>query len=541
MSNSLRQKLHGKTIKIFGPPGTGKTHNLLQRVERYLKKGYSPDEICYVSFTNKAVDECVARVRKKFKGYDDDDFRYFRTLHSLARQQFAEIPVLDPKVDMLMFHTQYGTIKINYKETWDDQKVFNNWSLQIYDRARNMKVDPVWLYKQQSRKAVRLQQFKSIINGYEEFKTMELETGERTPDRLDFTDMVERYIKMGLVIPFKVLMVDEAQDLTPLQWDMIVKISLSVDRVYVAGDDDQAIYEWNGADVSHFQTFPGRSVVLKKSVRLNKNIHFFSRCLLNSMGDQRVQKEFYSNQKEGSIYRCNALKRVPWNLEGDWMVLARINDVKKELQEEARNLGLYYQDVKNNKSFDPNQFLAIQYWDKICEGGSISREEACIMYERLLNIDHGYRSQDSKKWSFAHPNQVFNFDELHLRCGMRDEKGPWYEVMQRKFKDKDKMYFKKLMDEGVDLNLPPKIIIDTIHQVKGGEADNVVLASKCNFPSHFDKKNLDEKVKELRVWYTGVTRSKNTLHLLSTYHQYHFPLGKYFKIYEANYDTQRYV
>ena len=49
-------------------------------------------EICYVSFTNKAVDECVARVRQKFKGYDEDAFSYFRTLHSLARQQFAEIP-----------------------------------------------------------------------------------------------------------------------------------------------------------------------------------------------------------------------------------------------------------------------------------------------------------------------------------------------------------------------------------------------------------------------------------------------------------------
>ena len=38
-----------------------------------------------------------------------------------------------------------------------------------------------------------------------------------------------------------------------------------------------------------------------------------------------------------------------------------------------------------------------------------------------LNIDHGFRSQESKRWSFAHPNQVFNFDELHLRCGMREE------------------------------------------------------------------------------------------------------------------------
>lgn len=51
-------------------------------------------------------------------------------------------------------------------------------------------------------------------------------------------------------------MVDEAQDLTPLQWDMVVKIAKSVWRVYIAGDDDQAIYEWNGAEVEYFQTFP---------------------------------------------------------------------------------------------------------------------------------------------------------------------------------------------------------------------------------------------------------------------------------------------
>ena len=106
-----------------------------------------------------------------------------------------------------------------------------------------------------------------------------------------------------------------------------------------------------------------------------------------------------------------------------------------------------------------------------------TREEACTMYEYLLNIDHGFTDlQESKKWSFAHPNQVFNFDELHLRCGMRDEKGPWNQVFKRKFKDKDKQYFNKLMKEGVDLISTTKIIIDTIHQVKGGEADNVVLS-----------------------------------------------------------------
>ena len=109
---------------------------------------------------------------------------------------------------------------------------------------------------------MRLQQFKSIIAGYEEFKTMELENGQRTADRLDFTDMVEKFISDAGNLPIKVLMVDEAQDLTPLQWDMVVKIAKHVWRVYIAGDDDQAIYEWNGAEVEYFQNFPGRNVIL---------------------------------------------------------------------------------------------------------------------------------------------------------------------------------------------------------------------------------------------------------------------------------------
>ena len=47
------------------------------------------------------------------------------------------------------------------------------------------------------------------------------------------------------------------------------------------------------------------------------------------------------------------------------MVLSRINDVKKELQDEARKLGLYFQDMRGNKSFDINQWKAIQDWESL--------------------------------------------------------------------------------------------------------------------------------------------------------------------------------
>ena len=90
--------------------------------------------------------------------------------------------------------------------------------------------------------------------------------------------------------------------------------------------------------------------------------------------------------------------------------------------------------MKGNKSYDMNQWKAIQDWQKICGGGAISREDACIMYNYLVNIDHGYRSADSKKWSFAHPNQLFNTMN-YTYGGMVEEKGSWQEAFKRKFKD----------------------------------------------------------------------------------------------------------
>ena len=118
---------------------------------------------------------------------------------------------------------------------------------------------------------------------------------------------------------------------------------------------------------------------------------------------------------------------------------------------------------------------------------------------------------------------------------MVEDKIDWQTAFKRKFKDSDKKYFVKLIDSGANLDDRAPILIDTIHQVKGGEADNVVLSSKCNFPSHFDRKSLIDKIQELRVWYTGVTRTINTLHLLGTFHKYNFPLSKYYKLYKSNY------
>ena len=81
------------------------------------------------------------------------------------------------------------------------------------------------------------------------------------------------------------------------------------------------------------------------------------------------------------------------------------------------------------------------------------------------------------------------------------------------------------------LNQDPRIIIDTIHSVKGGEANNVLLYSKTNWPASFSHKTKEEKSDEKRVYYTGVTRAKNTLHILSTDYKYNYPIGMDYLMY----------
>ena len=55
-----------KILKVFGPPGTGKTTFLLGVVDSYLKEGLHPTEIGYFAFTRKAANEARDRAIGKF-------------------------------------------------------------------------------------------------------------------------------------------------------------------------------------------------------------------------------------------------------------------------------------------------------------------------------------------------------------------------------------------------------------------------------------------------------------------------------------------
>ena len=61
---------------LLGPPGCGKTYSLIQRVQEALEDGVDPEQIGFMSFTKKAVQEAVERSCGKF-GFDEKRLPYF--------------------------------------------------------------------------------------------------------------------------------------------------------------------------------------------------------------------------------------------------------------------------------------------------------------------------------------------------------------------------------------------------------------------------------------------------------------------------------
>ena len=80
----------------------------------------------------------------------------------------------------------------------------------------------------------------------------ELKRFKKEKNLKDFNDLLEDFIQKNIKNTFEVLFIDEAQDLSLLQWDMVRCIWANANKTYIAGDDDQAIFKWAGADVDHF-------------------------------------------------------------------------------------------------------------------------------------------------------------------------------------------------------------------------------------------------------------------------------------------------
>lgn len=276
-------------VTAFGPPGTGKTALLIERVKEAMLRGVDAQRIGYFAFTNRAADEARNRIKLDF---NFGGFPFFRTIHSLAFNQLGLSKTRVFSRDTLAEFASWLGLELSSRSLRleDDEML----SMGATEDDRTLFYIGLAAVKMMSRDEAMLQyewdrpvsEINRVWDGLIKFKTAR--------SLIDFNDMLYRFLEEGPFPRLDVIIIDEAQDLSTLQWAVVWKLILSNPNaeVWYGGDDDQAIYEWAGADVKAFLGAANLSArtVLQQSYRVPAEIQLLADKIVQKIAHRTIKQ-----------------------------------------------------------------------------------------------------------------------------------------------------------------------------------------------------------------------------------------------------------
>jgi DNA helicase-2/ATP-dependent DNA helicase PcrA len=335
-----------RPVLVVAGAGSGKTRVLTLRVAFLVRQlGIPENRILAVTFTNKAAKEMKERLENLINTKNLN----VGTFHSFALRIITEnlgrFTIYDEEDSKsLLKEICEGTA---YK---NEVKAIKN----AISRYKNTGEVPDWIPKGV---------FFSILEEY-----------QRRLERsgaLDFDDILvkaneilnDEKIRKKYSQKLFYILVDEYQDTNPLQHNILVKIAGDPDhrRVFVVGDEDQAIYSFRGADYRIFlnfrRDFPNPILIkLEKNYRSTQKILDLANNLIRHNVDRR-DKVLYSERKEGPdpIYKTffEDREEAEWiayeiklNFKpDDVMILYRANYMSRVLEQALISRGIPYKVV----------------------------------------------------------------------------------------------------------------------------------------------------------------------------------------------------
>lgn len=466
---------------VLGPPGCGKTEYLMGRVERLIERGVEPEQIALLAFTRRAAEEFVFRACEKF-ALPASRFPWFRTIHSLCFRTLGTSRSEMLADDRLREFADWTGVDLTPRSSWAAEGHIGQRTgdriLHLDYLARVTGAQLRDVYDEEDHE-LPWSEVRRVSTDLLAFK--------RAKGLLDFTDLLLNFLHGPPPrLRLRAVLVDEAQDLSMLQWGCVAKLlAPEVEEFVVAGDDDQSVYAWAGAALDHFLRLEGQVTVLSQSYRVPQQIQALALGVLSRV-EQRRAKAWAPRTEAGEVKRAVHLDEVDWPVGEDVLVLARNHLwLERDVAPLLRLSGVYYA-VGGEPSVPVETVAALRGWEALRRGEEVS-EGVWATLRRWLPSE------------FKAPTQ----DLLSK---------PWFEALTRMPPD-EMSYILASRTRGELLGNPPRVRLSTIHGSKGGQASTVVLLTDVARRTAREAERRPDD--EARVWYVGVTRARERLWVVS--------------------------
>jgi DNA helicase-2/ATP-dependent DNA helicase PcrA len=562
--------------RLFGGPGCGKTTALLDRVDEMLESGVRIEDILIVSYTRAAA----AEVRERLAERLDCSPRSLRsnvgTMHAKAYEllDLSRKDVVGEK-DKQEFCEEYG---IDYEDEYDSSRRRSSRSTTI---GNKIIATSQWLQRTRRDVAdwhdvpfqwdVETVRMPPDIDPNAQTGNKYTPTWPTDDDRIDvpqairawrgykgekdqigFADMLERVQQRSLVPSVDYLVIDEFQDITTLQYSVFDEWKPHMERVLIAGDDDQVVYAWQGADPMLLLEEGGEDVVLDTSYRLPSRILNVVNREIDHV-DERQEKNFLPRTEGGSVEAVrhpsmyDLMRNVRATVEeddGSIMVLFRARYQMFQFMDEFIDQGIPFRTMTDQRMWTDRLTDYIQAVEAIDDDGTLNGLQARRLAEMLDHAAFGTGDRDELFSAIDDRQEAAGVDdltEIEVEPSFVKEHAPFApgrssaHEMVRKVTNYQKRSMQAYFSgsyQDIDLS---RVRVGTIHSAKGREADHVFVATDLTekvveqmaaivddpesvtgtdeFTKHTDPvPTLTDN--ERRVFYVGMSRARKRLVIL---------------------------